>query len=141
MSYTVKILIPLGLGVVAAILNLMVLRGATQPVEFVQVTQDIDFGKPFTSDVLAKLQLPSQFSHLKATAVPYSDMGILIDQPAQRKLVKGDIVFLRDIAVLKDRMELRDDESAFPVSLNGIEVPAVVLQIGKELDFRLKPDA
>ncbi len=139
MSYTVKILIPIGLGIVAAILNLVVLNGRTKPVSFIKVNRDIKYGEPIEGSVLEELQLPAEFSHLKDTAVPFEDLGVLIAQPAQRDLTKGDIVFLRDIAIRGERIDLRSGETAFPLTLRDVEIPSVILQIGNELEFKVKP--
>ena len=47
MNYAIKLLIPLALGIVAAVVNWMVLSANTQPIKFVTVKQRMEPGDLF----------------------------------------------------------------------------------------------
>lgn len=143
MSYSVKLLIPLALGVLAALTNLTVLSARTKPVEYLRVTRDIPAGEPITELDLAALPMPGpEAAPLKETAVAYAERSNFLGQPALRDFLAGDIVFYRDFPTQGDVLTLRPGELAQPISLDGAEVPPAIMRIGQwvKLIVRLKDD-
>lgn len=138
MSYTVKMLIPIGLGLLAGILNMMLLQSSTAPVEFVTVTEDVRYGDILTSDVLAPVELPSSFAHLKETAYRWEDVGTLYERPIQRPLRKGDLVMFRDVETEGWKSNLRPGEEGVDVPLKKFSLDGA-LSIGQEITFVIRP--
>jgi hypothetical protein len=136
MNYTLKLAIPLGLGLAAAVVNMMVLTARTNSVTFIKAKRDVQLGQPFSLEDLAELPLPgAEAALLKDTAMPYADIGVLVGQPALRDFMAGDIVFYRDFPLRGDELQLAPDEVAQQIALDGLNVPSKILRIGYELDF------
>lgn len=139
MSYTLKFIIPIALGILAAVVNMMVLNAKLEPMQFIQVTRDIPQGELITKGDLEVLELPGPVgAKLTDTALGYQELGVLINRSAQRDFMQGDIVFYRDFAIRGAELDLRPGETAQRLSLAGVSVPAELLRIGCELDFLLK---
>lgn len=141
MSYTIKLLIPIALGIAAAMVNMAIMSSRLAPVGFVQVTRDIKVGEVFTAADLAMLPIAgNQAERLMKTAFDYASVGKLIGRPAQRQFYDGDIVFFRDFEVGAARYELRKGERGVPVPLVlGCAKPPR-LEIGDMVKLRFKTD-
>lgn len=141
MNYTLKLAIPLGLGLAAALVNMMVLKARTNAVTFIQAAEFIPLGQPFTLENLKELPLPgTQADLLKDTAIPYESLGTLLGQSALRDFEQGDIVFFRDFDLQGETLQLRPGEVAQPLAISGLDVPPKILRIGFELDFLMQLD-
>jgi hypothetical protein len=141
MSYSIKLLLPIALGIAAAMVNMAIMSSRVAPVDFVQVTRDIKVGEVFTDADLAVLPIAgNQAERLKKTAFDYTSVGKLIGRPAQRQFFDGDIVFFRDFEVGAARYELRKGERGVPVPLMlGCAKPPR-LEIGDLVKLRFKTD-
>ena len=140
MGYLSKMLLPIGLGVTAAILNWVTLRSGTAPVRLVQVKQELRVGDTFKPDVLAPLELPASYHDLTQTAIPFAEgdaLGMLSGQPVQRHLSPGDIVFYRDTLLQGEQFDLRPGESVYLISIRGVPVADGLLKVGNDVSFRL----
>jgi len=141
MTYTLKLLIPIGLGVVAAAINWIAMSSATQPIKYVQASMDLKEGQRFGVDNLAAIELPSTFKNLKDTAIPYEHIGVLYGQRVRRNLKKGDILFWRDSPEGGPRIGLMEDEEIHPVSIENVDCIPSLMRIGDEVSFRFLPMA
>ncbi len=137
MSYSIKLLVPIGLGLLAAAINWGTLYSGTRPVNFVQVSKPLRVGDIFRGDVLASVALPATYSKLDRTAVLWEDRGILSGQIVQRDLEPGDIVFLRDTSIDGAQLRLREGETAFLVSLHGVNPSPALLRVEHLVRFRI----
>jgi hypothetical protein len=138
MKHSLRLLIPIGLAVVAAIVNYLTMTSATRPVNFVQVTGNLKVGEPFSESNLGRLQLPATFEGLSKTAVPFEHIGVLYGQPASREFRAGDVVFWRDSAEGNLQIRLEPDEEIMPVPLGRVETIPALLRIGGAISFRFK---
>ena len=138
MSHSVKLLIPIGLGIVAAGINWFALNSATRPVEFVEVTAELKEGTEFSLENLGSVELPARFRDLKDTAYPYEQVGVLLGRRATRSYEKGDIVFRRDLADEGPLSDLPPDEEVHPVSLEGVDIVPAFMVVGGKISFKFQ---
>lgn len=137
MNNTLKLLIPLGLGVAAACLNWWALENKIAPVNYVKVKEGIRAGERFREDNLDKLAFRGDEGSLKETAVPYRHRAVLYNTPSLRDLKKGDLVLWRDI-----HPHLETGEDQLPISLEGVSVVHPrLLAVGNEVVFVIDREA
>ncbi len=137
MNYALKLLIPLALGVVAAIVNWMVLSANTQPVAYVTVKQPLNEGDPISLDMCVELEVPPTFRDLSKSIVPYRDRGVLSGRIARRTIAPGDPIFFADTDLEGQWLTLKSSEELFPVELDEVAVDPQLLRIGNEIRFRV----
>ena len=137
MSYGVKLLIPIGLGVMAALFNWLSLASQTQLVDFTMVSRDIPAGSVLSEKDLEKLGIPAnQSKGLKKTAVPYDERAALIGEKVLRGMEKNDLVFWQDTLVRGEVIEWEPGEAfGVVVPLNNVKVPP--LHVGDKVNFRV----
>src|SRR5262249_47569517 len=90
------VVIPIGLGVAAAVFNLMAVRSATATVDLTIVKEHVQPGPPLTEEMLGKLTVRADPEVFKPV-VRYEDRGVLIGRPASRPLAAKEVVLLADI--------------------------------------------
>ena len=137
MNYTIKLLIPIGLGLLAGFLNWLSVSNRTRPVAYTTVNKPIRAGETIATDDLKPLPIPADIGEpLKDTAVPFSEKGTLSNQVALRDLEVGDILFWRDTPIKGPQIDWRkSDRSAVVVDLGRAAVPP--LKTGDSVDFYL----
>lgn len=141
MNNVLKLLIPLGLGVVAAAINWMVMTAGTERVEFVTVSKTLDVGEAFDLKSAVKLELPRDFRGLSKSLVPFSERGALSGRAVRRTIEPGDPVFFADTDLGGKWLALQPSEELFPVVMDQVAVDAQLLRIGNEIRFRVPPIA
>ena len=128
-----KLLIPLGLGVLAFVLNWM----AVQPQlgrEFVTVNEDAPVDKPLDESQLTPFKIVgSDFDTLKKTLVPWEERAAILDLPIRRDLRNGDFVFWQDVRYLSADFLPGPDEIALHVSLEGVDYEPSLLKVGNQI--------
>ena len=139
MNYTVKLLIPTVLGLAAAGVNWVMLSSKAGTVNFIAVTRDVQVGERFQKSDFQTVELPLQFQSLSETAIPYSEIGLLAGQVAQRSLVHGDMLFYRDTTIRGLSIDRRGDEELYFVDISDVAVVPRLLQIGDYISFRVPP--
>ena len=132
-----KFAVPIGLGVVAAVVNWMILKSRTEAIVLTRVTMPLDVGDRMDVAMLEPVEVPASFESLKETAVPFTDRGALIQQRANRKYLKGDLVLWRDIGAKGPVLDLRSGEDAMLISLDGVTPDAGLLKIGNFVSLRI----
>jgi len=142
MNYTLKLLIPVALGLAAAAINYFALAARMQPISYIRVTSDLQVGDVFEASSIEAMPVPPDFGHLDETAIPFSDRGVLLRQRVNRKFGKGDVVFWRDIEVRGPQLDLRTDEDVLLVSTQGSLRPdPSLLRVGSYISFRFSESA
>ncbi|MEX2170657.1 MAG: hypothetical protein WD851_15180 [Pirellulales bacterium] len=141
MNYTLKLAIPLGLGLAAAVVNMMVLQAGTKSVKFIKIKAQYEVaeGDPFTDEALEVLEYPgNEAGSLMESAILWDNRSVLWDRPALRNLSAGDIVLYRDFPLQGDTLQLEKGESSQLVQLGEINIPPAILQINCKLDFLIQ---
>lgn len=137
MNWLLKLAVPIGLGIVATVLNFMAGATSQKPVYFVAAKTDIAAGTPFSDDVLISIPVPSSaVGTLKGAAFTYDERAVLLGRPCPRELKKGEIIFYQDASPKEPELDLHADEVAEFLSLEGItnNLPKV-LKVGDKIGF------
>lgn len=142
MKNTLKLVIPLILGLIAGIFNFLALKSTVQEVSFVKAARAIEIGEIFEEGTVEELPLMAeQAESLKDSAVLYKDLGLLSGQRATRAIQPGDIIFYRDTESLQG--EIYDfragDKAALPISLEGVTAPPK-MRVGDRVELKIPVD-
>ena len=96
MNPAYRFAIPIGLGLLAAGTNFVLISQATKTVEVVAVTKDVAEGERLTPDCLGTLKVRADNGLFNAV-VRGEDLATLHKQSIGRSLKKGDLVFRADV--------------------------------------------
>jgi len=110
----------------------------TRPVSFIKVTRNVEAGELFDSSNLSVVELPSDYKNLQETAIPFRDIGVVLDHRAPRDFKDGDIVFWRDSPEGGLSLELHPGEELIPVSLRNVDFVPRLLRIGESISLRVE---
>jgi hypothetical protein len=139
MKNTLKLVIPLILGLIAGMFNFMSLKSTVQEESFVKATREIEIGETFDGTSVEELPLMSKYAEsLKNTAVLYKDLGLLSGQRATRTIHAGDIIFYRDTESLQGEIYdfRKGDVAALPVSLEGVTT-LPKMRVGDRVELKI----
>jgi hypothetical protein len=140
MNHTLKLLLPIGLGLAAAIVNLSILSAKSATVEFVGAGADIPRGAQFSDKNLTKILVPgTEAGYLNETAITWPNRGILLGQSTARDVIKGELILYQDFGVQGARLHLNQGEEARRISLVGLNISDDILKIGDQLRFLIDP--
>ena len=119
-----RVVLPVVLGIAAAMLNFIVLRGSAAPLELVTVHADVKADTELTEDMLERLPVRAEKDVFKS-AVPYAERGLLLGRRVTRPLSAGEVVLYGDVNNLDEeniRMYLKPGESTLtmPVKMTRI---------------------
>ncbi|MBL9085305.1 MAG: hypothetical protein JNK76_26110 [Planctomycetales bacterium] len=130
-----KLLIPLGLGALAFVLNWL----AVQPQlgrEFVTVNEDVAVDKPLDESQLTSFKIVgADFDRMKQTLVPWEERAAILNLPIRRELRNGDFVFWQDVRYLSADFLAGPDEMPLHVSLEGVDYEPSLLKVGNLLSL------
>ncbi|MGC3968796.1 MAG: hypothetical protein QM775_15940 [Pirellulales bacterium] len=125
-----KLLIPLGLGALAFVLNWL----AVQPQlgrEFVVVNEDVTIDKPLDESQIEPFKIVgADFGRMKQTLVPWEERAAILNLPIRREMRKGDFVFWQDVRYLSADFLAGPDEMPLHVSLEGVDYEPSLLKVG-----------
>jgi hypothetical protein len=96
-----RVILPVVLGILAAVLNFMVLRGSTAPLEVTVVRSNLLVDTVLTEDMLERLQVRADATIFKS-APPYSERGLLLGRRLKRALEAGEILLYADLENLDE---------------------------------------
>ena len=139
MKNTLKLIIPLILGLLAGVFNFMALKSSVQEVYFIKAVRDIPIGEQFGPGSVDRLTVLAQHSEgLKGSAVRFEDIGLLSGQTARRTIRSGDVIMYSDTEGLQG--EIYDfrvgDLAVLPVSLDGIATPPK-MRVGDYVELKI----
>ena len=143
MKNSLKLIIPLVLGLIAGVFNYMALKSSVEEVSFIKAKSAIQIGEMFTSDKVEKMTIMKQHAEgLADSAIRYADIGLLSGQVATRRLYAGDVILYRDTGGLTGEIyDFREgDEAALPVSLDGIPTPPK-MRVGDLVELKIPASA
>lgn len=132
------VFIPLGLGLAAALFNLMAVRSATSTLDLTVVKADVKAGTPLTEEMLDKMTVRADREVFR-TAVRYEDRGVLVGRPANRPLIAKEVILLADIRLsgtFDVRANLRSGERSLTLAVKPSRiVPG--LRLGDDVEIVL----
>jgi hypothetical protein len=139
MNPLVRLVAPLTLGVVAAIINWIVVEGRTSATPYVRIRQEVRAGETIERGALGRVDLPGDPGDLRATLIPYGDADVVIGTRAQRDLFPGDLLLWQDATRPDAAIPAEADERILPIDLGGVAVETSLLYPGSQLDFWIAP--
>lgn len=131
-----KLLIPLGIGIGAAVLHWQAIGQAPPTAKFVRVKQSLKTGTVIEADALEEVTITGTqetVDALKLTAIPWQDRGVIVGRPAPRNLKKNDILFLQDTWSFDPQLS----EPWAPLALDKVDVQMANLSVGSEVTFKV----
>lgn len=141
MNAWLKFLIPIGLGLAAAALNLAaVSQSRPETWRGVRVARDLAAGEVLGAADLEPAELTGDPGSLARTAIPWSSMGILLARPVPRALRAGDLVLWRDAVPEPEELSAAPGEKALMIALEGIAVQPTLLRVGDGVGFLVAAD-
>jgi hypothetical protein len=108
-----RLVLPIVLGVMAAALNLLILRGNIAPLELTVIRSDTKAETELTDDMLDRVTVRADKEIFKS-AVPYADRGLLLGRRVLRPLSAGEVILYADVHNLEEeniRLYLQPGES------------------------------
>jgi hypothetical protein len=133
-----RVVLPIVLGIAAGILNFMVLRGNSTPLELTVAKADIKADTVLTEDMFESLPVRVEKERLKS-AVPFADRGLLYGRRVTRPVSAGEVMLYADVQNIEDeniRMYLKPGESTLTLQFKPRRI-APGLQRGDSVGVRV----
>lgn len=139
MTPWMRMLLPVGFGIAAAVINFVVLKQLNQQTEFVSVGGKVPLaqGTPFAPANLTPLPVSGNVAKLNKAWIRWEDRDTIYGRPAGRTLRKGELVLRQDAQPVKE-LKPGPDEDAMVISLGTVEVEPKLLLIGEKIGFLIR---
>ncbi len=139
MTPWMRMLLPVGFGIAAAVINFVVLKQLNQQTEFVSVGGKVPLaqGTPFAPANLTPLPVSGNVAKLNKAWIRWEDRDTIFGRPAGRTLHRGELVLRQDAQPVKE-LKPGPDEDAMVISLGSVEVEPKLLLIGEEIGFLIR---
>jgi hypothetical protein len=134
-SNWIKLALPLGLGVVAGVINWSVTMTKIKPIACVALAADLKAGEKLSENVLLPMELSGNVPRLTHTVVPWQERAILYGRAVPRTMQAGDLIFWRDAAPAPKELLVCKGEVPLSVSLRGMTVVPDFLHVGQQVGF------
>lgn len=133
-----KLLIPLGLGVLAAGLNYMGRASDVEPVYYLGLKKDLLTGEEIKPAYLEAITLPrTHVASLAKVGIPYRELAVVYGRRVQRSMKKGDLILWSDITAPTKALD--KDDVLLHLSLDNVPL-AEDLRVGQKIAFILPQD-
>jgi hypothetical protein len=119
-----RVVLPIVLGIAAAVLNFMVLRGSTAPLELTAVRLEVKAGTELNEDMLERVSVRADQQIFKS-AVPHAERGLLLGRRVTRSLNAGEVVLYTDMHKLDEEnisLYLKPGESTLTVPVKSSRI-------------------
>lgn len=134
-----KLLIPLGLGVLAAGLNYMGRSSDIEPVFYVGLLKDLKAGEEIKPEYLQNVTLPRSLSaSLEKVGIRYGNRAVVYGRRVQRGMKKGDMLLWSDITAPARPWD--KDEVLLHLSLDNVAL-AEDMRVGQKIAFILPQES
>lgn len=140
MNHLIKLALPIGLGLAAAVLNWTTVSSRIQPHYFVRVSEDLKVGDKFSDNNLERFALSGELGGLSKTAFLWKDRVTLFGRLTPRDLEAGDIVFLRDATSTEHKMSAQPGELVFRIDYRGINAVPEDIRVGEMVSIKVGTD-
>lgn len=97
MSYLFKLVLALGMGLIAGAMNWFYVALQTQPTKFVAMAKSVEIGKVLEESDLVSIPVPGDSGRLRKSLIPYANRSILFGRNAVRDYEAGDLLFAQDL--------------------------------------------
>lgn len=135
MNHWLRLALPLGLGLAAAVVNWVTVSSGMKPMAFVRVNRSLARGAVFTAQCLERVEMSGELGKLPYTAVRWEDRATLYERPTPRQLLAGDLVLWRDATPLPRELQTQPGEVMMGISLAGMTSVPEFIQVGQQVGF------
>jgi hypothetical protein len=135
MNHWMRLGLPLGLGLIAALLNWVSTTAKITPFVAIRVSRDLERGNELVAECLEPLEIRGDLAELPNSAVAWKDRAILFSRPVPRALKRGDLVLWRDATPLPKELPAYRGEFPFGLSLAGMTIVPEFIQVGQQVGF------
>ncbi|GAB5406750.1 MAG: hypothetical protein Aurels2KO_49810 [Aureliella sp.] len=97
MTYLLRLLLAIGLGIVAASMNWVYMSSLAKPTMYVAVDSTLKAGQTIEENDLQPVPVPGDDELLRKSLIPYRSRSVLFGRKASRGYLEGDLVFSRDL--------------------------------------------
>jgi hypothetical protein len=141
MSQWLRLAFPIGLGVVAALMNYSATRSRIATGEFVAMNQEIRSGAFVEEQQLKPVRLPLALDGLKQVAVPWPERNALYQRIYTRDLMQNDLVLVQDTEIARNELKENSGEQLIEVALSDKDVRVLhkFLRVGDRIKFAVAP--
>jgi len=138
MNTTIKLALPLVLGLAAFISNYFFLNAKLKVRTYTVLKADVAKGEPFTPENMLEIRVEGGIDETMPTAVPFSESAVLINQIAARDMKAGELLLWRDAAPPAREFVSNDEsERELSVSLDNVQVVPGTIRVGDQITFTL----
>jgi hypothetical protein len=136
MNPMLKLVLPIGLGLLAGGLNWFAVKKGPPPRAMAVATAEIKAGDVFKESHFGKLMVPGELTdNLPKTAVPYEHLETLYGRESTRDVKKGDMILWQDSTRPGWELSAMPDEKALPISLEGLSSVPKLIRVGDQIGF------
>lgn len=135
MKTWLKLLLPIGLGLIAVFINTTVMNSKLRPKELIVVRKNMKTGDIFTPADIESREFSGDVASLVRAAIPWSERAVLFGREVPRDLIAGDLVLSRDATPPALELKPNAGEASLPVSLEGVASVPRLLLVGEEIGF------
>lgn len=135
MNPWMKLGLPVGLGLVAAMTNWAATSSKLKPYACVRVASDIGYGDPIQENLLTRFEVRGDLASFPKTFVPWDERALLYGHLAPRPFKEGDLVMWRDAAPHENVLPTQPGELPMSVSMRGMTVVPDFIQVGEKVSF------
>lgn len=96
-----RIIVPVLLGIAAAVLNFLILRGNVAPVELTVLRADVKADMELSEEMLDRLSVRADKDIFKSV-VPYSKRGLMLHRRVTRPISAGEVLLYTDVQNLEE---------------------------------------
>jgi hypothetical protein len=136
-----RLIVPLIVGIVAAVLHFVVVSRKIPEEKFVRVTKAVRAGQKISPEALESFTImvagEEDLAQIKKSILPWKYKASAFNVTAPRDFNAGDPVLWRDAQASQAGL----NENALPISLMSTTVPLELLRVGQEVMFNVKTDA
>ena len=117
MNGWIRLLLPIGLGVTAAVMNMTIMARRLSPVTYVGIRDNLETGERIEAYHLFPVQLSGQTDASDPIFIRWEDRHILVGVTARQELEGGAVITRRVLRT--SAAEVPEDKVAFHVSISG----------------------
>lgn len=111
------LLIPVGLGLAAGVMNFLAVKSSVQPIDVITITSDAKPGAEITTDRIAPLSLRADKKLLRS-AIRWEDRAVILNRRLNRDLAAGEILLMADLRLAENdpKSNLKEGEASLTFS-------------------------
>lgn len=140
MSPWVRLSLPIGLGLIAGVLNWTATSAKLRPLVCVGITGSLERGASFREEQLAPVEIRGDLQQLREVAIPWDDRALLYGRQTPRDFSDGDLLLWRDATPLPKEIVAEQGEVLIHVSLGSITMVPDFIRVNQHIGFMVRQE-